>query len=116
LEETPFQPMSERQERIARNEATSREINENIEEGQPRSEQAYFRIVCECGQRDCSRLIAISTPEYEAVRSEPTHFAVVKGHEEPEVESVVMEAHRFFVVRKREGVAADIAEEEDPRP
>jgi hypothetical protein len=41
-------------------------------------------------------------PRHEAVRSAPAHFAVVKGHEVPDVESVVVETDRFFVVRKRE--------------
>jgi hypothetical protein len=107
--------MSEREERIARNEASAREINEGIEEAQPRSAEDEFRIVCECGQRGCTRLIAISIPEYEAIRSDPTLFAVVKGHDLPDVEEVVRGTDRFSVVRKRRGIPAEIAVEEDPR-
>ena len=107
--------MSEREERIARNEASSREINENIEGAQPRSADDQFRIVCECGRRDCARLIAISIPEYEAIRAEPTLFAVVNGHEIPHLEDVVRDTDRFSVVRKRAGVPAEVAVEEDPR-
>lgn len=107
--------MSDRQERMARNEAVSREINEDIEQAQPSSAHGSFRIVCECGRPGCARLIAISVPEYESVRREPTRFAVVKGHELPDIEEVVGETDRFTVVRKRDGMAAEVAEEEDPR-
>ena len=65
-----------REERVARNEATSREINERIEdahEGAPPDK--YLRVVCECGQESCDRLIAITLPEYERVRSDSSQFA-----------------------------------------
>jgi len=107
--------MSDREERMARNETTARQINEDIEDAQPSSGPGLLRIVCECGDRDCSRVIAISVPEYESVRADPTHFAVVKGHEVPAIEDVVGGTDRYTVVRKRPGVPAEIAEEEDPR-
>lgn len=108
--------MSEREERVARNEAISREINEGIERGRaatPRDE--YVRIFCECGNRTCERLIAITPAEYERVRSDPRRFMVIRDHVALDVERVVDEAERFVVVEKREGQPAEIAEEEDPR-
>jgi hypothetical protein len=107
--------MGEREERVAQNEATSRDINEKIEQVQAKSPDDYFRIVCECGQRDCTRVIAISVPEYEAVRSDARHFAVVSTHVMPDVEDVVRETDRFSVVCKHEGTPARVAEDEDPR-
>ncbi|MGZ8565921.1 MAG: hypothetical protein ACXWXS_02595 [Actinomycetota bacterium] len=107
--------MSERVERVAKNEATAREINEGIEQAHTGSPGDYFRIVCECGNFACERVIAISIPEYEAVRSDPLLFAVVAAHVMPGVEDVVRAMDRFSIVRKHEGVPAEIAEQEDPR-
>ena len=101
---------------MARNEAISREINEGIEGGHastPRDD--YVRIVCECGSRTCERLIAITTAEYEGIRSNPTHFAVIRIHLAPDVERVVYETERFVTVEKLPGLPAEIVEEEDPR-
>jgi hypothetical protein len=53
--------------------------------------------------------------EYEEVRSEPTTFAIVPGHEVPDVEVVVRREGRFDVVRKRAGEAEEVAEATDPR-
>jgi hypothetical protein len=107
--------MSEREARIARNEASSREINEGIENARPATPGNYVRMVCECGRPDCPRLIAISIQEYEAVRADPRTFAVYHSHVSPDVEEPVRTNERFVVVQKREGTPAAIAEEEDPR-
>ncbi|TMK36948.1 MAG: hypothetical protein E6G58_02975 [Actinobacteria bacterium] len=107
--------MSEREARIARNEAVSREINEGIEDARPTGPEDYLRMVCECGRPDCSSLIAISLREYEAVRADPRTFAVDHSHVSPDLEEPVRATDRFVVVRKREGTPATIVEEEDPR-
>jgi hypothetical protein len=108
--------VTSREERVARNEAASREINEGIEdahEGEP--SDRYIRMVCECGRESCDRLIAITVPEYERVRNDARHFAVVRDHVVADVERVVEESDRFVVVEKREGTPAEVALEEDPR-
>jgi len=108
--------MTAREDRVARNEATSREINERIEDAhEATSPDQYIRMVCECGQESCDRLIAITTSEYERVRSDPQRFAVVRDHVIVDVERVVDETDRFVVVAKREGGPAEVAAEEDPR-
>ena len=108
--------MAGREDRVARNEATSREINERIEQGHQGTAPAdHVRMVCECGLEDCDRLVAISIAEYEQVRSDPRQFAVVRDHMTEELERVVFETERFVVVAKREGTPASVATEEDPR-
>ncbi len=108
--------MSGREERVARNEATSREINEGIEQGHRGAVPTdHVRMVCECGLEDCDRLVAISIAEYEQVRSDPRQFAVVRDHIKEDMEQVVSETDRFVVVQKREGTPAKVATEEDPR-
>ena len=107
--------MSGREERVAQNEASSREMNEKIELAHADSPGDYFRILCECGRSDCERVIAITIPEYEEIRSDAREFAVVGAHVMPDVEDVVRETERFTVVRKHEGTPAEVSEEEDPR-
>ena len=102
-------------ERIARNEATFRSINEDIERGRDADDDhKLVGFVCECGSADCSRLIELTPAEYEGVRSDPCCFAIVPGHEIMAVETVVEHHDRYAVVRKLETSGA-IAKEADPR-
>jgi hypothetical protein len=102
-------------ERIARNEATFRRINEDIERGRDADDDTtLIGFVCECGSAECGRLIELTPVEYEQVRADPCRFAIVHGHEIPAVESVVESHDRYAVVRKLESTGA-IAKETDPR-
>jgi len=102
-----------REERIGKNEALFREVNERI--GDVSSAGAEAEFLCECGDRDCTSPIRLTLVEYEDVRAHATHFFVIPGHEITDVESVVAENDRFFVVAKREGGPAEVAVERDPR-
>jgi hypothetical protein len=103
------------QERIGRNEATFRLINEDIERGRDaEDDHTLVGFVCECGSADCSRLIELTPAEYERIRSDSCRFAIVDGHEIEEVETVVERHHRYVVVRKLEFSGA-VAKETDPR-
>jgi hypothetical protein len=108
--------MSSREERMALNEAASREFNEEIEEvyeGEPPSNR--LDIVCECALRMCERTIDITMAEYQDVRSDPRQFAIVPDHFIGDIERIVFENDRFAVVAKREGTPADVARDQDPR-
>jgi hypothetical protein len=108
--------MAGREDRVAKNEAASRDINESIEDAhEGASPDGHIRMLCECGLEACDRLIAITIREYEKVRLDPRRFALVREHVMPDVETVVDETDRFVVVTKREGTPADVAREEDPR-
>jgi hypothetical protein len=109
--------MTSREERLARNEARSREINEALEFGPAAAavRDRFMRMVCECGNPSCDLPIAITVLEYERVRSDPVRFAVVRDHVIGDIEVVVEENDRFVVVAKREGEPATVATEEDPR-
>jgi hypothetical protein len=110
--------MSAREERVAKNEATSREINEKIEDAHEEGSQSRddpIRMVCECGQEECDRLLAITLREYDQVRSDPRQFVVVHEHVIVDVDRIIQEADRFVLVAKREGTPAAVATEEDPR-
>lgn len=103
------------QDRVARNEAAFREVNESIGAGRDsEDDDKLVGFVCECGHADCSRLVELTPFEYEAVRRDPRCFAVLEGHEIPGAEVVVARHARYTVVQKRD-VAGAVAEDMDPR-
>lgn len=108
--------MTSREERTAKNEAASREINEKIEEayqGDPPANR--IDIVCECARMTCDAAIDITLDEYQQVREDARHFVIFPGHFVGDIEWIVFENDRFAVVAKREGVPADVARDENPR-
>ena len=107
--------MASREERLARNEAAARDINERLEEAHPTEPGRYIRMICECGRDVCDRVVAITPQEYEEIRSDPIQFVVVRDHVIGDVERVVLETNRFAVVAKREGMPAEVAVQENPR-
>jgi hypothetical protein len=108
--------VSSRAERVARNESTTHQINEQIEQAhQAAPTEGHVRVLCECGREDCDRPIAMTLAEYESLRADPVQFAVARDHVLAEVERVVAQTDRYCVVAKREGTPAAVAVEEDPR-
>jgi hypothetical protein len=73
--------MDPRAERVAKNEASHRELNEEIEMSyESRPEDAYMDVVCECGQGNCDVFLKVARDEYEEVRADPRHFLIVRDH------------------------------------
>jgi hypothetical protein len=106
-------------DRIAHNEAFFREVNERVQElEQKRQDDADPRVrwefLCECGQATCAEPVRMTRAEYEDVRSDPVRFAVLPGHEDPEIGRVLERTARFLVVEKVSD-QQDIARERDPR-
>jgi len=86
-----------------RNEALFREVNEQIEDVSktvPPDEQ-LMEFLCECDSRDCVEKINATRTEYEAVRTIATHFIVLPGHEDPDVEHIVLQTNAFWSCRRR---------------
>jgi hypothetical protein len=103
--------------RRAENEALFRSLNEairgnEIENGVEASDPIGF--VCECSSTECMKVVSVSREEYEAVREGGSTFIVAPGHEEPEIEDIIMSHGEFSVVEKR-GDAAAMAEDMNPR-
>ena len=96
-----------RAERIAENEARFRDINERLRgELEAMADDAEaVRFVCECGNASCREGVALAMEEYQAVRAHARHFAVVPGHEIPDVETVVERHDRYLVIEKPADVA-----------
>jgi hypothetical protein len=109
--------MDERERRIALNEAVFREANERIHE----LNQAFATVtdelvlVCECGDGECAEKIPMAPAAYEELRGDSAHFAVVPGHDIPDVERVIARRDGYDVVRKNEGIPRKVAEVTDPR-
>jgi hypothetical protein len=111
-------------DRVGKNEAIFREVNERIEEVSGSflrlegdwvaGEEPTVDFVCECGRVDCTDQVTMTLEAYEAVRAHPTRFLVVAGHEASKFERVVEQTPDYFVVEKF-GEAARVAEEQDPR-
>ena len=104
--------MSERTERIGRNEGLFREVNERIDQLQAgQDEPNTFEIVCECGRASCTERFPITHEEYRALREDVHLFAVVPGHERPDLERTIARWEHYLVVEKTDPDAAEAAEE-----
>ena len=107
--------MDEREKRLAQNEALFREVNERVNSlVTDHSFAASYDYLCECSNSDCTFQIALGADEYEAVRADPRQFVVLPEHYVPEIENVVTESDRYWIVRKV-GEEGDFVEKLDPR-
>jgi hypothetical protein len=105
-----------REERLAKNEALFRGVNERVREVKVDAAHPEQRIsfVCECGRETCLEEVELTPAEYEAVRAVSSQFVVKPGHEFTDVERVQTVNDRYAVVEKHEEEAA-VARETDPR-
>ena len=106
---------TDRERRLALNEAVFRIANEAREGDRsgrlPGERRAYY---CECSRRDCTMRVQLTLGEYELVRANSRRFAIVPGHDVPDVERVVHSAERYAVVEKNPEVT-EIVTRTDPR-
>ena len=101
-----------RARRAGENEALFRQVNDQIRELDRRltvGEEETYGFVCECADGHCLERIQLSIGEYERIHSDPTRFAVVDGHEDTSVETVVERREGYSVVRKHPGGQAELA-------
>jgi hypothetical protein len=109
--------MSERERRLALNEAMFREVNERVEDmtNTFESHSGTFEILCECADAGCTERLSIPKNVYESVRSDATHFLLHGGHEDSTLERVI-ETHDSYVVVEKEGRDVEsVVEQTDPR-
>jgi hypothetical protein len=109
--------VDERQRRLAKNEALFREANERIEElaiDHRRGPDSQYEFFCECANPDCTFPIRLPLSVYENVRADARQFVVLPLHYTPEIEDLVGEEERYWIVRKS-GEVAEYVEELDPR-
>ena len=94
-----------KKDRIAKNEALFRDVNERVRQIDERQAvatgtEARWDFLCECGFGDCAQAMSVTLDEYERARRSPVHFLVLPGHERPEVERIIERGDRFLLVEK----------------
>jgi hypothetical protein len=92
--------MSVSLDRLVRNQLLFREVNNRIVEVLDPSRSERVDFICECSHEDCTENIELDLQEYEGIRSGPTLFVVVPGHEIASVERVIDVNDRFAIVEK----------------
>ena len=105
----------DQEERLAKNEALFRALNENIRGlASGLHGQEPFEFICECSTVGCFERLSLTLTEYERVRQDGTHFLLAEGHEDIEIEQVIAR-HDGYVVVEKDGVAGLVADDGDPR-
>jgi len=102
-------------ERRATTEALFRDVNERIAESAERFDADETEFVCECADPNCTHRVSASMAEYEEVRSDPTTFLLVPGHEARDIERVVADRGRFHIVEKFHDTVRRTVMRLDPR-
>jgi hypothetical protein len=89
-------------DRLVRNQLIFREVNERIREVAEHFnfERSGVDFICECSVDGCSESIELDVDEYRAIRSSPTLFVIVPGHETLTVEVVIETNDRYMLVEK----------------
>ena len=106
---------TDREERLAQNEALFRFANERMADWEEsHAEGATELYSCECADPECRERVRLRKWEYEKVRSDSRHFFVLRGHEIPNVETVI-ETHDEWCVIEKDPNVSGLVEMFDPR-
>lgn len=100
---------------LAENEMVFREYNERVQRGFDELEQLArqegrqhlkfeddvpLHFYCECSDENCEARILLQPSTYANIHKHRKRFIVVKGHDVPEVESIVYKGPNYSVVEK----------------
>jgi hypothetical protein len=106
---------TEREERLARNEAMYRKVNERVKALAERASGNEVAIYfCECAKPNCRARVSLREADYERVRSDSRHFVIVPGHELPDLETVIEQNETWAIIEKAPEVTRTV-EALDPR-
>lgn len=101
--------------RLALNQAIFREVNERVAEvaqGLVAEEPVRYEFFCECSDAACTDRLELTLGEYESLRTTPTWFAVVPGHDYAHIEQIVRRNDRYEIVEKLDDAGEVVAEAE----
>ena len=104
--------MSASLERLARNQALFREVNERIQ--QTAGNNTRIEFVCECSDTECIETIDLRLTDYEQIRADPLRFVIKPGHEIDAIERVISEDGGSAVVEKHKA-EDDLIQMDTPR-
>lgn len=106
-----FEPMKIR---IGENESAFRSANERIESEAAslgyRGEKVPF--LCECPDPSCTDIVELALNDYEDIRTGPTRFFVVPGHQALAVQAgaaIVTEEREDVCIAEKVGIAGEVA-------
>jgi hypothetical protein len=103
--------VTDRRERLAKNEALFRDVNERVEEiATEHMDPETVEFLCECVDIECLTRVNLSVETYEQVRSDAAHFVLTPGHERPDVEDVIERHPGYVIVRKHPDTQAAVEE------
>lgn len=98
-------------ERIAENNYTFREANEQIRAKADEYDAPVDRVpfLCECPVPSCTEILRLTLAQYEEVRANPNHFFTAPGHEQADaaVGRVVSRESGYVIVEKDDNVARE---------
>jgi hypothetical protein len=102
--------------RIAENQSTFRDANEQIEQSAEELElgAGLVPFICECPREKCRTVIRMTLEAYNTVRSNPSNFVTAPGHQDISIETGAgrtVDVRDGYVVVEKIGVAGEIAEE-----
>src|SRR4051812_46372269 len=90
-----------RREALRRNEEIARRVNEQTADDAERGALPHnLEFLCECGSASCMERLPMTLGEFETVHSTDHRFAVLPGHELPDIERVIRATARYAVVEK----------------
>jgi len=105
--------MSRSADRAAKNEELFREVNCNIARLEERfAHTRTLELICECDGVGCHDGLKIDSAAYADARSSPLRFFVLPGHEDPQIEKVVLRTPTYLVVEKVGEAAREILDED----
>ena len=99
--------------RKARNMAVFRSVNERISDlalSRDESPDQLQAFICECSQIGCTQTVRVPLSIYAQVRGDPATFLLLPGHEDSEVEEVLVRLHEYVIVRDNTGVGVEAAQ------
>ena len=100
--------------RIAENESLFRSANEKIELA---AESVVYQgekvpFLCECPDVSCTEIVQLTLADYENIRTGPTRFFVVPGHQALAVQAnaaITIEERDDVVISEKIGIAGRVA-------
>ena len=86
-----------RAERVYRTELDFKRLNKSLARALA---DASGRFLCECGNPHCNVRVDVSDEDMQTLHSEQDLFAIVPGHDIPDLETVVASNDGYAIVRK----------------
>ena len=105
--------MSRSADRAAKNEELFREVNRNIAQLEEQfGRERTLELICECERVQCHDGLEVGLAAYSDARSNPLRFFVLPGHEDEEIEEVMLRTPSYLVVEKVGEAAREILDDD----